>query len=380
MAFTGKATYDAGSTLPELAEDVSELVGIISPFDTPLLDAIGNAPYPAKSTHHEWMEDKLLPNTDTIASGSYDVNSTNITVSNPSYFRIGDLIQVESDEEVMQVTAVNAQDIDVSRGYGATNAGTALAATKTLIIIGHAALEGEEASGSVFENRARLSNYTQIFTESVLISGTQNAVKLQGIDAEFDYQLQNRLRELLRSLEQTVISGYKAASNPHGSDTVRRTMGGILEYISGSNAVIADAAAAALTEATLNAQLKTIWERGGSPNAIVVNGFQKRKISGFAGTRYYEPEDKAFRTVSVYYESDFGLQRVILSRWVPQDKVLLLDLNKIRVLPLQNRSFHVKQLSEAGDYHKAQVIGEYTLEVFNAGDGGHGYIKNCATS
>jgi len=39
------------------------------------------------------------------------------------------LIQVENDEEVMQVTAVNQSDIDVSRGYGATSAGTALAAT-----------------------------------------------------------------------------------------------------------------------------------------------------------------------------------------------------------------------------------------------------------
>ena len=38
MAFTGKATYSAGVTLPELAEDVSDLIGIISPYETPLLD------------------------------------------------------------------------------------------------------------------------------------------------------------------------------------------------------------------------------------------------------------------------------------------------------------------------------------------------------
>ena len=380
MAFTGKATYDAGSTFPELAEDVSELVGIISPYDTPLLDAIGNSPYPAQSTHHEWLEDQLLPNTDLIASGTYTSSSTKITVTHPTYFRVGDLIQIENDEEVMQVTAVNTSDIDVVRGYGSTNAGTALAAQAKIIIIGHSALEGEDASTAAYENRVRKSNYTQIFTETVMISGTQNAVKLQGIDAEFDYQLQNRLRELLRSLEQTVISGFKASSDPYGSDSVRRTMGGILEFISGSNAVVADASAAALTEDILNNQLKALWEKGGSPNAIVVNGFQKRKISGFAGTRQYEPEDKTFRNVIEYYESDFGLQRVILSRWVPQDKVLLLDLRKIRVLPLQNRSFHVKSLSESGDYRKAQLIGEYTLEILNAGEGGHGYIKNCATS
>ena len=30
MAFTGKATYSAGTTLPELAEDVSDLIGCLA--------------------------------------------------------------------------------------------------------------------------------------------------------------------------------------------------------------------------------------------------------------------------------------------------------------------------------------------------------------
>jgi len=42
MAFTGKATYSAGTTLPELAEDVSDLIGISSPYAPPLLDALGD--------------------------------------------------------------------------------------------------------------------------------------------------------------------------------------------------------------------------------------------------------------------------------------------------------------------------------------------------
>ena len=66
MAFTGKATYTAGTTLPELAEDVSDLIGIISPYETPLLDALGDPMRDATSTHHEWLEDALLPNKDAI--------------------------------------------------------------------------------------------------------------------------------------------------------------------------------------------------------------------------------------------------------------------------------------------------------------------------
>jgi len=60
MPFTGKATYDAGSTLPELVEDVSDLISIVSPFETPLLDHLGDPRSPALSTIHEWIEDALV--------------------------------------------------------------------------------------------------------------------------------------------------------------------------------------------------------------------------------------------------------------------------------------------------------------------------------
>jgi len=60
MAFTGKATYSAGTDLPEIMEDVSDVIGIVSPFETPLLDLLGDAKRPAMSTVHEWIEDALV--------------------------------------------------------------------------------------------------------------------------------------------------------------------------------------------------------------------------------------------------------------------------------------------------------------------------------
>ena len=75
MAFTGKATYGAGANLPEIAEDVSDIVGIVSPFETPLLDHLGDARRAAKSTVHEWIEDTLLPNTDAVNQSSFTPDS-----------------------------------------------------------------------------------------------------------------------------------------------------------------------------------------------------------------------------------------------------------------------------------------------------------------
>src|SRR5438105_1950527 len=122
MSFTGKATYTAGATLPEIAEDVSDLVAINSPHETPLLDAIGDAARFARSTVHEWLEDELLPNTDVITA----VSGSDIEVEHPGRFRVGDQIRVETRAEVMLVTAINegTSTVTVTRNYGGTPTAT----------------------------------------------------------------------------------------------------------------------------------------------------------------------------------------------------------------------------------------------------------------
>ena len=60
MSYSGKTTFAAGTDLPEIMEDVSDLVGIVSPYETPLLDYLGDPKRPALSTLHEWIEDALV--------------------------------------------------------------------------------------------------------------------------------------------------------------------------------------------------------------------------------------------------------------------------------------------------------------------------------
>ena len=60
MAFSGKATYDNTELI---AEDVADVVSMISPFETFLLDYLGDAASPATNTLHEWVEDQLSPST-----------------------------------------------------------------------------------------------------------------------------------------------------------------------------------------------------------------------------------------------------------------------------------------------------------------------------
>jgi len=139
-----------------------------------------------------------------------------------------------------------------------------------------------------------------------------------------------------------------------------------------------DGAGDELNELVLNAALKQIWDQSsGGVDTIVVGGAQKRKINGFAsGSRAYLPEDQTYSDMISVYESDFGVCRVILSRWVPTDTVMLLDSSRVSVMPMQGRSFHYKPLAATGDSVSGQVIGEYTMEFKN--ENAHGLISGLA--
>lgn len=384
MAFTGKATYSAGSTLPELAEDVSDLIGIISPYETPLLDALGDPLREATSTHHEWLEDELLPNKDAINDSTWTdpASDTEFDVDNGSRFRVGDQIQVEGSEELMLVTAVNNNTLTVIRGYAGTTPEN-LADNQIINILGNAALEGADKPACRFTNRVRKGNYTQIFTATVEVSGTDMAASQLGLADEMDYQKQERLRELIRDLENTVINGGQPTTNPEGSSTVRRSMRGIIQHLSTNVFHTGDAgfpSGSDLDEAKINYVLRKIWENSsGNVDLIVVGGFQKRKINAFcANSRTYAASETKFTDMVSIYESDFGVCRIITTRWMPQDAVLFLDSSRVSVLPLAGRSFHFKPLASTGDYECGELIGEYTLELRN--EAAHGLIRDLSTS
>jgi hypothetical protein len=275
-----------------------------------------------------------------------------------------------------------SSQIAIVRGYGGTTPAS-LADDMALTIIGNAAIEGDDAPEARFTNRVRRSNYTQIFTSGIDVSGSLQASRAYGVADEVDYQKQERMREMLRDLENCVINGIAPSSDPQGTSTVRRSMNGILHsiatnrFVPGAGGIPSGDGAGSdqLNEEVLNAALKSIWENSsGGVDTIVVGGSQKRRINGFAtGSRAYLPDDQVYSDLISVYESDFGVCRVVMSRWVPSDKVLLLDSSRISVMPMQGRSFHYKPLAATGDSISGQVIGEYTLEFKN--ENAHGVIS-----
>lgn len=389
MAFTGKATYAAGADLPEIMEDVSDLISIVSPYETPLLDHLGDPARSALSTIHEWVEDALLPNTDAVNQTTFTPNAqdaTSVTVNNGSRFQVGDLVRPGNASEIMQVTAVATNTLTVVRRYGGTSASNLSNGLK-LTIVGNAALEGADAPATRFTTRYRKQNFTQIFAASVEVSGSMRAARVFGASDELDFQKQERMRELLRDLENTVINGTAPSTGQQGSASIRRSMNGIVrqvstnQFVPGQNGFPSGGGAGTdLNDVVLNAALRTVWEQSaGRIDTIVCGGMQKRRINQLiSSARAYAPEDTRLRDLVSVYESDFGVCKVIVSRWVPADTVLFLDSSRIEVMPLRGRSFAYQPLGAQGDRSAGLVVGEYTLEFRN--ENAHGLVRGLSTT
>ena len=328
--------------------------------------------------------DDLLANSDTLNQATFSPNAqdaTSLTVTNGSRFRVGDQVRPGAAREVMFVTAVSGNTVTVIRRYGSTPASTLTNGIK-LNILGNAALEGDDRPDVRTTSRPRKRNWTQIFTTAVEVSGSMQAVRQYGLSDELEFQKTERLRELVRDLENSVINGVAAATNPQGTSSSRRTMNGIIPSILSNNFAPNSGGIPAgggggtdLNEAVLNAALRLVWENASARiDTIVVGGPLKRRINGFAtALRQYTPADERFRDLVSSYESDFGLCRVILSRWVPSDTVVMVDSTRLEVLPLSGRSFHYKPLAATGDRENGQLIGEYTLEMRN--EAAHAVIR-----
>lgn len=383
MAFTGKATYDGGTTLPEISEDLAPDVAILAQTITPLLDRIGDGARPAMSPQTQWLEDALNPNSDTM-DGAFTTGAATISVDNATYFRKGDVIRPQDSDERMLVTSVAAPNITVTRGYGGSTK-EALTDAQVLEIVGNANLEGDSAPAVRDQNRSRVSNYTQLFLETVLVSDSDEAARKGGdVGSELQYQILRRLEESMIYLERAAVNGIQHATTPVGSSTIRRTMQGISRFIEAkTGAVNIDKSSAALTEDGLNDALRQVWDKGGRPDIILTGSVQKRKISSFITpfAQYDLTQRRSDLTISRtvgMYESDFGLQRVILSPSVNRDTILILDSSRLEIVPLVGMSFHSKVVATTGSHEKRLLQGEYTLRCRNAD--AHGRVHNLATS
>ena len=241
----------------------------------------------------------------------------------------------------------------------------------------NAAIEGADFTFAIPGYRTRTGAYTQIFTKTLEVSETLREVDVAGVEDEYAYQMEKRMKEIATDIEKALITG---TGNSGASGTARR-LKGILGFITTNIQTGTGTATEYLTEAMYNNLLQSIWTAGGRPDYTYVNGFQKRKISAFAtsNTRYVEVSGSTpaeiSNTVAVYH-SDFGVQRVELDPFMNTDQLIALERSRWKVAMLRG----IKQVDVAtvADSKRGALVGELTLQADN--EAASGKITGLKTS
>jgi Family of unknown function (DUF5309) len=342
---------------------------LLNPHQIPLLSLVGFGE-PVYNTKHEWVEDEIF-SYKSKASAAKTSTDTSITVptGDGALFRANHVIQI--NDELLLVTAVAGDTLTVTRGYAGTTA-AAIAANDVIEILYNESDEGLDARAARAKQRVSKYNYTQIFDETIEISGSAMEVAQSGVDSEYDRQRLHKQTELALQLEKAMINGVEYNSG------TKRLMKGARSFIA-SNVV--DAASAALTATHINDALQKIYEAGGfqtsANHVIMVPAKQKRAISGFNSNNIrVSVSDRIEGRVVDTFISDFGELPVILNNNLRASELMILDLNRMAVRPLGSRSFSHEFLGKKGDYIQGQVLGEYTLEFKQ--EKAHARIKGLA--
>lgn len=237
----------------------------------------------------------------------------------------------------------------------------------------NAQIEGADYSFSALTDRTRTGNYTQILWKTFEVSDSQRAANLAGIADEYRRRMENAMKELARDIEYALVNG----TGNSGASGTARSLKGVLSFITTNVETGTGTGSEALTETMYNDLLQTIWNSGGRPDTTYVNGFQKRKISAFStNTRNVAAKDnELYAAVDVYY-SNFGVQTIVLDRYMTTSVVAVLEKDRWAVAtyrPTKNI-----EVAKVGSATRGAVETELTLVAFN--EASSGKITGLSTS
>jgi len=338
--------------------DMEDAIHLISPFDVPFLGTYGAEGGSALSSEDtsskkvEWIEDELVPSSDTV-NETFSDSDTTLTVDNGGYFKANDLIRI--GDELLVVSAVSGNDLTVSRGYGDSSAAAAADGDK-ITILGTLPVEGADPVSGVNFQRVSKYNMTQIYQDELEVTRSEEKAAKYGVSSEIAYQGGKRLKEAAIKLEQNIILG----SRYEDTGAKKRSMGG-LDYFITSNV---DASTTSLTMTKINDQMQNSFNAGGNVSLLVVGGAQKRVINGFDADDIRFSQDENIRGAVVdFLDTDFGRVYVMLNRWVPSDMLFGLEPQYINLVWFDR--WFMEALAKTGDRQQYQLIGECSMKVKN---------------
>lgn len=321
----------------------------------------------ATQTEVRWLEDQLFPNRTTVATSATSAEtSIAVATSTGVYFRVADIVYVESSGEKLEVTGITSDSIGVTRSIGDVAAVSAQTGVG-LVIVGNAAAQGADTGTLKSTDRVLGYNYTQIFRHPFGFTGTDAEIALYGADDPEREAAKKRV-EHKRALESAVWVGGRAFSS--ASPSSKGHMGGVLEYLS-TNVFTG---VGTLGATSFDSNLQTILQDGDMNRVIFAAPTPARAISRLFDSNWQQAknDDVVYGAkVSAWLNGAYGesLPIIVKREWGAMGTAgyglggaaFVLDLASVKRRPVRNRD--TKLLSNRQGNGEDKVVFDYLTEM-----------------
>ncbi|MGQ9336408.1 SU10 major capsid protein [Bacillus paralicheniformis] len=317
-------------------------------------------------TKFEWQNDYLNSDTAVVKTAAA-ADATEVELGEGEARKFTENALVQNGLEVMRVTKVDeaAEKITVQRGYDATTP-EAVEAGADLKVISRPRPEGESVfRKNEINDRIVSFNYSQIFTRYASVSRTQQQVNTYGVADELDYQVNLRLQEMVREINNSLIYGRKY----QGSGQQPRTSGGLFAFAQEQGSASTDFGGKEITAKGLNDAIEETFKRGGRVNTILCAPNVSRQITKLAGDTIRTTRGEGqvgYQIMSFMSDLPGGaVSQVVVDQNMPKDRAVLLNLDNIKARYLT--SIYDQDATEPGaDYFARVIRGELGFEIKNA--------------
>lgn len=225
-------------------------------------------------------------------------------------------------------------------------------------------VEGFTPSYAARTRPTRTGNYTQIISAEVEVTETEREALQAGFADRYSYEMEKAMTEWVDDAEYALMRGGLAS----GTGSAARYMRGFKASVT---TTVTSQSGVSLSEKALNDYFQNTWNVSRVfPDEVYVGGTLKRRISGFTAgtTKFTKVEDKRLINTASVYESDFGVVKVLLHRYITvsgdvHNDILGIknDHNKVAQLRAPK---HVSMAKQA-DSTRGMIVGEITLEHRN---------------
>lgn len=355
---------------------------------------------------YEWLESQLSPTTFTVDGAvaiAANPATTTVTFDSTAGMEAGmiftltdttgnDVVDSAGEVLVLYVDAVlSATTADVVIINDLTGTNTANVPDDAVARFTDATDENKKefAGDNTWQPEFEYNNF-QIFSQELELSDTVMNSLMYGDTNMSATQLQEAMYKMAQKMQIAASKGVRTqrGTTLYGTVTSNGTMGGYQRFIDVAGGNVVDGLAGALTQDLINDAAQAILEDGGSFNTIICNYQKAREISAFntSGANPVVQLDRADRGTGSYVVNfthdmpvDGGLiSRIVVDNNIANDKIFLVDLNRIALVPFRNRATRLVDTTRNGQDGKSwDLRGEYTLVVKDAKKS-HAVVKNLA--